>query len=840
MRTNRLMKQSLAVLLSVCMSLGPCAFGILPVFAETGGAEINVEILEAEGFEETNAARQDPADLISEAVTESTQSKEETVSASEVSIASNSDAQTDEDGFLLDGEVIDNVNPDTATSADADPDLLPESVLLDAELLEASGDLWYQDYDYELGDGIITLKTYLGGEDDIVVPAAAMIDGERYAIVINGSGCYRGSSITSVVFEDGVTLGESADRMFAGCSKLTSADLSGLNTSQVKSMYLMFFGCSGLTELDLSGFDTSQVTDMEGMFLGCSGLTKLDLSGFDTSRVTNMNNMFGECTGLTELNLSSFNTSQVTDISMMFWRCSGLTELDVSGFDTSHVIYMASAFEQCPGLTKLDVGGFDTSRVTNMNSMFYGCQGLTELGLGSFDTSQVTDMEGMFFDCPGLTELNLSSFDTSQVINMNWMFEGCSGLTKLDLSSFDMSQVTDMDDLFNACESLEELRTPVNLMCDAGLPLKMYDESGKEYSKLPTELDHSIILLNRIPVKSIALNETEKILEAGETLQLRTEIRPDNANNKTVTWTSSNVSVAAVNEEGLVTAKMAGTAVITVRTEDGGKTASCTVTVKAKDPAEEFLKRLYTSCLDREADAGGLNYWKERIDSGNVKGIALAGEFVFSKEFTGKNYCNEHFVRQLYSALMGRDPASDPSGVKYWISVLDKGTTREALLNSFTSSAEYKKLCAEAGIELGSGITVPKYGTQQYGPCIVCGEKSKVVQFVERMYTECLKRAAESSGLTYWSKELCNHTKSGKTLLDNFFLSNEIKNKNLSNEEYVRRIYRAMLNRDPDSGGLEYWKGRLDKGDSPTAVIAGFVDSAEFTKICQDYGIQRK
>ena len=195
-------------------------------------------------------------------------------------------------------------------------------------------------------------------------------------------------------------------------------------------------------------------------------------------------------------------------------------------------------------------------------------------------------------------------------------------------------------------------------------------------------------------------------------------------------------------------------------------------------------------------------------------------------------------MRQLYKALMGRE--ADSGGLNHWVGLLESGTTREAALNSFASSNEYRELCSAAGIGLGSKIKEPEYGTQQYGPCAVCGEKSKVVQFVERMYTECLKRSAESGGLTYWSKELCNHTKTGKSLLDAFFLSEEIRKKNLSNEEYVRRIYKAMLNRDPDSGGLNYWVGELNKGKQATAVIAGFVDSKEFTNICDEYGIVRK
>ena len=259
----------------------------------------------------------------------------------------------------------------------------------------------------------------------------------------------------------------------------------------------------------------------------------------------------------------------------------------------------------------------------------------------------------------------------------------------------------------------------------------------------------------------------------------------------------------------------------------------------ADSTVRPFVKRMYQVCMGRVPDASGLNFWTQQVMNGKYQGIRLAANFVFSAEFTKKNYCNEHFVRQIYPALMNRTP--DPSGLNFWVGQLDSGKlSREALLNSFASTNEYIELCDKAGFDIGRPAAVPKYGTQQYGPCAVCGKKSKVVQFVERMYTECLGRSAESGGLNYWSEALCKHTQTAKSLLHNFFLSQELKNKHLSNEEYVRRIYKAMLNRSPDSGGLKYWKERLDKGESPTVVINSFIDSSEFKKICDDYGIQRK
>lgn len=80
-------------------------------------------------------------------------------------------------------------------------------------------------------------------------------------------------------------------------------------------------------------------------------------------------------------------------------------------------------------------------------------------------------------------------------------------------------------------------------------------------------------------VTSITLNQTTASLKKGETLTLTATIAPSDAANKSVTWSSSNNSVATVTTSGVVTAIGEGTAVITVKTADGGKTASCTVAV---------------------------------------------------------------------------------------------------------------------------------------------------------------------------------------------------------------------------------------------------------------------
>jgi len=85
-----------------------------------------------------------------------------------------------------------------------------------------------------------------------------------------------------------------------------------------------------------------------------------------------------------------------------------------------------------------------------------------------------------------------------------------------------------------------------------------------------------------VGVTEVTLDKTELTLTEGEAETLTATVRPDNADNRKVTWSSDKTEIATVDGAGRVTAVKAGEAVVTVTTEDGGKTASCKVTVKAK------------------------------------------------------------------------------------------------------------------------------------------------------------------------------------------------------------------------------------------------------------------
>ncbi|MBQ7458100.1 MAG: Ig-like domain-containing protein [Bacteroidales bacterium] len=82
-----------------------------------------------------------------------------------------------------------------------------------------------------------------------------------------------------------------------------------------------------------------------------------------------------------------------------------------------------------------------------------------------------------------------------------------------------------------------------------------------------------------IHVTSIALDKTSCELEAGASMILNADVLPEDADDKSCSWSSSNSGIAAVDADGKVTAIASGTATITATTTDGQLTASCTVTV---------------------------------------------------------------------------------------------------------------------------------------------------------------------------------------------------------------------------------------------------------------------
>lgn len=116
---------------------------------------------------------------------------------------------------------------------------------------------------------------------------------------------------------------------------------------------------------------------------------------------------------------------------------------------------------------------------------------------------------------------------------------------------------------------------------------------------------------------------------------------------------------------------------------------------------------------------------------------------------------------------------------------------------------------------------------------------NEIRAFVTRLYAYALGRQPDANGLNDWVTKLMNKQITGTTAAIGFFDSDELKNRNLSNEEYVELLYKVMMNRSSDAGGKSYWVNLLDSGVSRMGVFNGFAGSTEFDTICRDYGIDR-
>jgi transglutaminase/protease-like cytokinesis protein 3 len=135
-----------------------------------------------------------------------------------------------------------------------------------------------------------------------------------------------------------------------------------------------------------------------------------------------------------------------------------------------------------------------------------------------------------------------------------------------------------------------------------------------------------------VSVESVALNKTELSLLIGEEETLSATITPDDATNKTVSWESSDNTVATV-VDGKVTALAEGSTTITVTTKDGEKSAKCSVTVTAPIMQVAGKKFKFSSgTIKYSDDYKGEKYSSEYVASMNAYNEKLS--FTFATDGT--------------------------------------------------------------------------------------------------------------------------------------------------------------------------------------------------------------
>lgn len=151
-------------------------------------------------------------------------------------------------------------------------------------------------------------------------------------------------------------------------------------------------------------------------------------------------------------------------------------------------------------------------------------------------------------------------------------------------------------------------------------------------------------------------------------------------------------------------------------------------------------------------------------------------------------------------------------------------------------------------VAVNAGTAVIMVQTEDGGYTAQCNVKvlseeevvyKHIEAFVSRLYKEILGRDADSSGLKAWADVLKSGKEQGAKVAQGFIGSEELKKRNLSDDAYIRALYRTFFDREADDGGMAAWQKVMDSGLSRMHVFRGFAESDEFTKICDSYGIIR-
>ena len=291
-----------------------------------------------------------------------------------------------------------------------------------------------------------------------------------------------------------------------------------------------------------------------------------------------------------------------------------------------------------------------------------------------------------------------------------------------------------------------------------------------------------------VKVTKITLNKTSASIEKGKTVTLTATVSPDNATNKTVKYSTSNEKVAKVSSTGVVTGVAAGSATITcMATDDSGQKATCKITVT--NPATPVNPTVKVTKIT-------LNKTSATLTQG-----------------------------QTLTVKATVTPGNATNKAVTWSS----SNTKIA-----TVSSTGKVTAKASGI-----VTITCKAKDDSGKKATCKIRvySNTEAYVARIYTKALGRTAEEAGLRYWTQEIQSKRRTPVAVAEEFFFAPEFTNKRLSNTEYVKVLYRTFMGREYDKAGLNYWVGRLNKGESRKTVLKSFAGCPEFQNIVKSFGL---
>ncbi len=110
----------------------------------------------------------------------------------------------------------------------------------------------------------------------------------------------------------------------------------------------------------------------------------------------------------------------------------------------------------------------------------------------------------------------------------------------------------------------------------------------------------------------------------------------------------------------------------------------------------QFVNRLYTLVMGRDADKDGLYIWTLSLTVKAETAESAAKNFFNSEEYGLKNTDDATYVTDLYAVFMNRE--ADADGLKFWTDTMGVGMTREEVLSEFAKSEEFKAIAAGYGL----------------------------------------------------------------------------------------------------------------------------------------------
>ncbi len=206
------------------------------------------------------------------------------------------------------------------------------------------------------------------------------------------------------------------------------------------------------------------------------------------------------------------------------------------------------------------------------------------------------------------------------------------------------------------------------------------------------------------------------------------------------------------------------------------------------------------------------------------------------------------FANQAFADVLGR--AADPSGLMTWTNALQYGMTSPAamvanLVNSAESAAVvepinrlywayFHRTPDAGGVQYWIGRLRAGAGVAEISNAFVGSAEFRATYgslsdaaFVDLVYRNVLNRAADLGGLSYWIGQLVGHALDRGGVMLGFSESNEYKAATAAWNDVVQ-VYVGLLRRSPDPTGLDYWVNQLRGGRSVVDLTGSILGSSEY------------